>query len=163
VIGEDPDPSSSMDGTFSLFPTTELLDRTRLGRRLRAASTLSAAARNEAYAALKPTSPHAAAPFATYISGLRTDFFSARMGCQVEHPSLRHRPRGAVGTRLEPIGRKQRSDCHTDRRPHPEQPTAFARRRGDDTSVGAAAVRLAYFRRGRTLQVRTTTANHHCI
>jgi hypothetical protein len=75
-----------MEGVFSLFPTTELLDRTRLGRRRRDASTLSGAARSESYAALNGDNSARAAAFATYLSGVRTDFFSARMGCQVEHP-----------------------------------------------------------------------------
>jgi YVTN family beta-propeller protein len=85
-IGEDPDPSNFMDGMFSVFPSTDFLDGTPVGRELREASQLSGAARIEAYAALDRDISAREAPFATYLSGVRTDFFSARMGCQVEHP-----------------------------------------------------------------------------
>jgi hypothetical protein len=85
-IGEDPDPSNFMDGMFSIFPTTGFLDRTRLGRRMRAANQLAGDARIKAYAALDRDIAARAAPFATYLSGARTDSFSARIGCQVEHP-----------------------------------------------------------------------------
>jgi YVTN family beta-propeller protein len=85
-IGEDPDPSNFMDGMFELFPSTGFLDRTRLGSRMRAASRLAGDARIEAYAALDRDIAARAAPFAPYLSGVRTDFFSARMGCQVDHP-----------------------------------------------------------------------------
>ena len=44
------------------------------------------AARIEAYAALDRDIAAQAAPFAPIVSGARTDFFSARIGCQVEHP-----------------------------------------------------------------------------
>jgi YVTN family beta-propeller protein len=85
-VGEDPDPSNFMDGMFSVFPTTGFLDDTPLGRQLRAANRLSGAARIDAYAALDRDISAREAPFAPYLSGVRTDLFSARMGCQVEHP-----------------------------------------------------------------------------
>jgi ABC-type transport system substrate-binding protein len=85
-IGELPDPSDFMDAMFSVAAPTTFLDRTRLGRRRRAASRLAGAARIEAYAALDRDIAAQAAPFAPYLSGVRTDFFSARIGCQVEHP-----------------------------------------------------------------------------
>ena len=71
---------------FSYCPTTAFLDRTRLGRRLRAASKLSGAARIDAYATLDRDITAHAAPFAPFQSSVRMDLFSARMGCQVEHP-----------------------------------------------------------------------------
>ena len=71
---------------FSQAAGTGFLDRTRLGQRKRAASRLAGAARLEAYAALDRDIASKAAPFAPYHSYMRTDFFSARIGCQVEHP-----------------------------------------------------------------------------
>jgi YVTN family beta-propeller protein len=85
-IGADPDPSNFMDVMFSFFPTTAFLDRTRLGRRLRAASRLSGAARIDAYGTLDRDITAQAAPFAPFLSGVGTDLFSSRIGCQIEHP-----------------------------------------------------------------------------
>ena len=65
---------------------TKFLDRTRLGQRLRAASRLAGAERLEAYAALDRDIAAKAAPFAPYHQLHAADFFSARIGCQVEHP-----------------------------------------------------------------------------
>ena len=86
-IGDFPDPSQFVDGMFDYFhSTTGFLDRTRLGRRIRAASKLAGTSRIEAYAALDRDIATQAAPFAPVMSTTRTDFFSARIGCQVEHP-----------------------------------------------------------------------------
>ena len=62
------------------------LDRTPLGPRFAPRSRLAGAERIEAYAALDRDLAAQAAPFAEALGGLRTDFFSARIGCQVEHP-----------------------------------------------------------------------------
>ena len=85
-IGVFPDPSQYIDGMFEYFRTTRFIDRTRMGRRIRAASRLAGTARIEAYAALDRDIATHAAPFAPVMTVTRTDFFSARMGCQVEHP-----------------------------------------------------------------------------
>jgi YVTN family beta-propeller protein len=86
-IGDTPDPSGFLDDMFQYFsPSTGFLDRTRLGQRMGAASRLAGTARLEAYAALDRDIAAQAAPFAVAVSGVGTDFFSARMGCQVEHP-----------------------------------------------------------------------------
>jgi YVTN family beta-propeller protein len=85
-IGEKPDPSEFLEAMFESTPVATWLGRTRLGRRLRAASRLAGAPRIEAYAALDREIAARAAPLAPYVSGVRTDFFSTRIGCQVEHP-----------------------------------------------------------------------------
>jgi ABC-type transport system substrate-binding protein len=84
--GEVPDPSDFIDVMFSQAAGTGFLDRTRLGQRIRAASRLAGAARLEAYAALDRDIASKAAPFAPYHSYTHADFFSARIGCQIEHP-----------------------------------------------------------------------------
>ena len=84
--GEVPDPSDFIDVMFSQAAGTGFLDRTRLGQRIRAASRLAGAARLEAYAALDRDIASKAAPFAPYHSYTHADFFSARIGCQTEHP-----------------------------------------------------------------------------
>ena len=84
--GETADPSEFIDVMFDQSASTDFLDRTRLGQRKRAARKLNGAARLEAYAALDRDLATQAAPFAPYVSYLRTDFFSSRIGCQVEHP-----------------------------------------------------------------------------
>ena len=76
--------SSTTCSTY--YSTTGFLDRTRLGRRIRAASRLSGPPRIEAYAALDREIAAQAAPFVPVVSATATDFFSARIGCQVEHP-----------------------------------------------------------------------------
>jgi YVTN family beta-propeller protein len=86
-IGDIPDAFGFVDDMFQYVPaSTGFLDRTPLGQRMRAASRLAGAARVEAYAALDRDITAQAAPFAITVSGVSTDFFSARMGCQVEHP-----------------------------------------------------------------------------
>jgi ABC-type oligopeptide transport system substrate-binding subunit len=86
-IGDTPDPSEFTDAMFGLFPTsTGFLAGTRLGERLRAAGRLTGAARMEAYARLDRDLIARAAPFVPAVSATRADFFSARVGCQVEHP-----------------------------------------------------------------------------
>jgi YVTN family beta-propeller protein len=85
-IGEKPDPSEFLDVVLPLYPSSAFLDRTRLGRRLRAASRLVGAGRIEAYAALDRDITTRAAPVAVAVSSTGTDFFSARIGCQVEDP-----------------------------------------------------------------------------
>jgi YVTN family beta-propeller protein len=86
-IGDIPDASGFIDDMFQYFlPSTGFLDRTQLGQRIRASSRLAGTARLEAYAALDRDITAQAAPFAVAVSGVGTDFFSARMGCQVEHP-----------------------------------------------------------------------------
>jgi YVTN family beta-propeller protein len=85
-IGDTPDPSEFLDGGFGFYPSAAFLDRTRPGRRLRAASRLAGAARIEAYAALDRDIAARAAPVAPAVTSTNTDFFSARIGCQVEDP-----------------------------------------------------------------------------
>ena len=85
-IGEKPDPSEFLDLVFPLYPATSFLDGTRLGRRMRAASRLAGAARIEAYVALDRDIAARAAPVADAVSSTSTDFFSARIGCQVDDP-----------------------------------------------------------------------------
>ena len=84
--GEVPDPSEFIDTMFSQAAGTGFLDRTRLGQRIRAASRLAGPARLDAYAALDRDIASQAAPFAPYHSYTHADFFSARIGCQTEHP-----------------------------------------------------------------------------
>ena len=87
-IGDTPDPSEFVNAMFSHAApaSTKFLDRTPLGRRMRAAEQLTGAQRIEAYAALDRDLAAQAAPLAEAMSSERTDFFSARIGCQVEHP-----------------------------------------------------------------------------
>ena len=80
------DPSQFIDVMFDQTASTSFLDRTRLGERMREAGRLEGSARIEAYAALDRDLAAEEAPFAPYSSNLHTDFFSARIGCQVEHP-----------------------------------------------------------------------------
>ena len=84
--GEVPDPSEFIENMFREAAGTNFLDHTRLGQRLRTASRLAGAERLEAYAALDREIASTAAPFAPYKSYTHADFFSARIGCQVEHP-----------------------------------------------------------------------------
>jgi hypothetical protein len=53
---------------------------------MRAASRLEGASRIEAYAALDRDIAAQPAPIAPVMTAAHTDFFSARIGCQVEHP-----------------------------------------------------------------------------
>ena len=85
-IGWTPDPSEFVDVMFSIAASPTFLDRTPLGRRMRAASRLAGAPRIDAYAALDRDLADQAAPLALAVSGAHTDFFSARIGCQVEDP-----------------------------------------------------------------------------
>ena len=85
-LGEFPDPAQYVDQMFRWFSAASFLDRTRFGPRMRAASRLEGAARIEAYAALDRDIAARAAPIVPVTSAVHTDFFSARMGCQVEHP-----------------------------------------------------------------------------
>ena len=85
-VGELPDPSEFIDAMLAYYTPTGFLERTRLGRRIRAASRLAGAARIAAYAALDHDIVAQAAPFTPAVSGETTDFFSARIGCQAEHP-----------------------------------------------------------------------------
>ena len=84
--GETPDPSEFMDTMFNNAAASRLLAGTRLGRRLRVVSRLDGAARTSAYSTVDRDIAALAAPFAPYLSALRTDFFSGRVGCQVAHP-----------------------------------------------------------------------------
>ncbi len=87
-IGDTPDPSEFIDVMFRLNApvSARYLDRTPWGDRMRAAARLTGAQRIEAYAALDRDLAAQAAPVAEAMSSERTDFFSARIGCQVEHP-----------------------------------------------------------------------------
>jgi ABC-type transport system substrate-binding protein len=84
--GDLPDPSYFIDDMLAYHTSTGFLKRTPLGRRIRAASRLAGAARTEAYAALDRDIAAQAAPFVPIASGLKTHFFSARIGCQTENP-----------------------------------------------------------------------------
>jgi ABC-type oligopeptide transport system substrate-binding subunit len=57
-----------------------------LSRRIRAASRLSGLARAQAYAALDLTLTRDAVPRIVFANGVAQDFFSARIGCQLEQP-----------------------------------------------------------------------------
>ena len=85
-LGALPDPSDFMDAMFDYNGTTGFLDHTQLGPRMRAVGRLVGAARIDAYAALDRDIAAQEAPFAPIYSTARTDFFSSRIGCQVEHP-----------------------------------------------------------------------------
>jgi YVTN family beta-propeller protein len=87
-IGDSPDPAEFVNVMFGLNSavTASLLDRAPLRARLRAAEQLTGAQRLEAFAALDRDVAAQQAPVAEAISGERTDFFSSRIGCQVEHP-----------------------------------------------------------------------------
>lgn len=85
-IGEFPDPSQYVDQMFRWFSAASFLDRTPFGPRMRAASRLEGASRIEAYAVLDRDIAAQAAPIAPVMTAAHTDFFSARIGCQVEHP-----------------------------------------------------------------------------
>jgi peptide/nickel transport system substrate-binding protein len=82
-IGEAPDPSQFIDDVFALARSTASLNRTP---QVRAAGRLTGAPRLAAYAALDREIAAHDAPLAMATSGTRTDFFSARIGCQTEHP-----------------------------------------------------------------------------
>ena len=62
-FGELPDPSEFIDAMLAYYTPTGFLERTRLGRRIRAASRLAGAARIAAYAALDRDIAAQAAPF----------------------------------------------------------------------------------------------------
>jgi YVTN family beta-propeller protein len=83
-----PDPADFVNSQFEFgAPNASLIsERTRLWRRMRDASRLEGERRLKAYAALDRDIAAEAAPHAPYLSAARTDFFSARMGCHVEHP-----------------------------------------------------------------------------
>jgi YVTN family beta-propeller protein len=85
-IGEFPDPAQFVDQMFRWFSAFSFLDRGEFGPRMRAASRLEGAARIDAYAALDRDIAAREAPIAPVTSAVHTDFFSARIGCQVEHP-----------------------------------------------------------------------------
>ncbi len=87
-IGDTPDPAEFVNVMFRLAAPVsgKFLDGTPLGPRMRAAERLTGAQRIEAYAALDRDLAAQAAPLAEAITAERTDFFSARIGCQVEHP-----------------------------------------------------------------------------
>ena len=87
-IGDTPDPAEFVNVMFRLAAPVSgrFLDGTPLGPRMRAAERLAGAERIEAYAALDRDLAAQAAPLAEAITAERTDFFSARIGCQVEHP-----------------------------------------------------------------------------
>jgi YVTN family beta-propeller protein len=84
--GDLPDPSDFIETWLSTAPSTAFLDRTRLGPRMRAAARLAGRARIDAYAGLDRDIADQAAPIAPAVTGTHTDFFSSRIGCQVEHP-----------------------------------------------------------------------------
>jgi hypothetical protein len=85
-IGEFPDPAQFVDQMFRWFSAASFLDRTEFGPRMRAADRLEGASRIDAYATLDRDIAARAAPIAPVTSAVHTDFFSARIGCQVEHP-----------------------------------------------------------------------------
>ena len=87
-LSDTPDPAESVDIMFRLnaAASTRFLYGTPLGRPMRAAEQLTGVQRIEAYAALDRDIAAQQAPFAEVMSSERTDFFSARIGCQVEHP-----------------------------------------------------------------------------
>lgn len=79
-----PDPADFIDAQFDRGG--RIFARAGLARRMGAASRLEGPDRLAAYAALDRAIAAEAAPLAPCLSGARTDFFSARMGCQVDHP-----------------------------------------------------------------------------
>jgi hypothetical protein len=83
LIGDIPDPSAFVEDFLEFHASTTFLRRTP---RVRAAGRLTGAPRIEAYAALDRDMAAHEAPFAMTVSGARADFFSARIGCQAEHP-----------------------------------------------------------------------------
>jgi ABC-type oligopeptide transport system substrate-binding subunit len=85
-IGDFPDPSQFADALFSNYPTTRFVYRSPLGPRIRAAQRLTGAQRNDAYATLDRDLTTGEAPFIPTENEVRMDFFSARIGCQVEDP-----------------------------------------------------------------------------
>jgi ABC-type oligopeptide transport system substrate-binding subunit len=85
-IGELPDVSEFVDSMLDYYRSTGFLKHTQLGRRIRTASKLAGDARNDAYATLDHDIAAEAAPFTPTGSYAFTDFFSARIGCQTEHP-----------------------------------------------------------------------------
>ena len=85
-IGDTPDPSEFMDMMIMYSPGGAAIDDTPAGARLRAAAQATGAERIDAYAALDGDIAAQDAPFAQVMNNTRTDFFSARIGCQVEHP-----------------------------------------------------------------------------
>jgi ABC-type transport system substrate-binding protein len=82
-IGWTADPSEFADVFFGIHGSTAFLNRTP---RVRDAGRLMGAPRVAAYAALDRDIAVRDAPFAMAVSATSTDFFSARIGCQAEHP-----------------------------------------------------------------------------
>jgi YVTN family beta-propeller protein len=81
-----PDPADPINAQLAFAAIAGSIDRGRLAQRMRATSRLEGAERMEAYGALDRDIAARAAPLAPYLSATSTDFFSARMGCQIEHP-----------------------------------------------------------------------------
>ena len=84
-VGEFPDPAQFVDQMYRWFSADSFLDRTGLGPRMRAANKL------EVRHGSRPTPRWTATSRAggadrPVLSAVHTDFFSARIGCQVEHP-----------------------------------------------------------------------------
>ncbi len=82
-IGWVPDPSDFAGVYFGIHGSTAFLNGTP---RVRDAARLTGAPRAAAYAALDRDLAAHEAPFAMAVSAATTDFFSARIGCQAEHP-----------------------------------------------------------------------------
>ena len=85
-VGDTPDPSQFIDVMFSLVRGHAFLDRTPLGA---ADARREPARRRRADRGLRRAGPRhrgAGGAVRAVISAVRTDFFSARIGCQVEHP-----------------------------------------------------------------------------
>lgn len=87
-VGITPDPVEFINDMFDFNapPIARFLDRTPLGARMRDAERLTGAERIEAFAAIDRDLAAQEAPVAEAMNAVRTDFFSARIGCQVEHP-----------------------------------------------------------------------------
>jgi YVTN family beta-propeller protein len=85
-IGDTPDPSEFMDIMMGGLLIAAAVDESPAGARLRAAAQATGAERIDTYAALDGEIAAEEAPFAQVMNNTRTDFFSARIGCQVEHP-----------------------------------------------------------------------------
>ena len=85
-LGDFPDPAQYADDMFKYFRPSMFIYRTGLGPQIRAASRLTGTPRIAAYAALDREITAREAPFAPIASEVHSDFFSARIGCQVEHP-----------------------------------------------------------------------------
>ena len=86
-ISDTPDPSQFVVAcSASMHSTARFLDARRSGAGCAPLSNSPAPQRIEAYVALDRDLAAQEAPVRGAMSAERTDFFSARIGCQVEHP-----------------------------------------------------------------------------